>query len=272
MTFPYFRLSACILAFLTSGLLSAQCYYVPANTTNYDTVTYGFTGGSFQSYGCAPIDPTRWISGSGMSVTMTFTNPEDYPMIRVWGMNDDDVASVTVNGNAYTLNYTTATYLPKVVCGLSPGPDGVYFIGGNLVGSNTNSQGNYSYSDVMLLTTGVNTITVSGLAGAGWGFAGVSVNCQEITTSTTTSTTTTFSIFPNPATSQKNIQIVFNEILNRGTLTISDISGRTLHVFENLSGRSFEFSAGDLSRGLYFITLKNGQSSHSSLLAISAGN
>lgn len=96
--------------------------------------------------------------------------------------------------------------------------------------------------------------------------------CTSSTTTTTISTATTFSIFPNPATSHQNIQITFSEIVDKGILTISDISGRVLQVFKNISGGSFEFSAGDLSTGLYFITLKNGQSSHSSLLAISDGN
>ena len=39
--------------------------------------------GMFASYGCAPIDLTYWMSGSGMSVTVTFVAPQSQPSIRV---------------------------------------------------------------------------------------------------------------------------------------------------------------------------------------------
>ena len=71
----------------------SQCTNVPSNSTS-SNLTYTFVGGSFQSYGCAPIDPTYWMTGNGNSVTVTFTTPQDYPRFRVWGMNTDDVASV----------------------------------------------------------------------------------------------------------------------------------------------------------------------------------
>lgn len=152
------------------------CTYV-ASTATSPLLTYAFAGGSSQSFGCAPVDPTYWLAGAGGSVTITFTNAQDRPSIRVWGMNDDDIASIKVNGNAYALTASSASIAPKVTCGVSPGPDGVVFTGGNLVGANSNSAGNYSYNDVTLEKTGVDTIEVDGLAGAGWGFAGVSVGC-----------------------------------------------------------------------------------------------
>ena len=170
--FPFFIL----LAFL-SYRVDAQCHYIPTTTTSPDTLTWTFYGGTIASYGCAPIDPNYWISGHGDSVKVTFVNAQSYPTFRVWGMNTDDSATVFVNSLPYALNSSTASYDAKVVCGLSPGPDGIGFSAGNLVGVLTPFQGNYSYQDIQLNATNVTSITVKGLAGAGWGFAGVSVNC-----------------------------------------------------------------------------------------------
>lgn len=148
------------------------CEYVPTTATATNLLSYLFAGGSFQSYGCAPIDPTFWLAGSGNSATITFVATQANPSFRVWGMNTDDTASVQVNGASYPLTLSSASYADKVVCGLSPGPDGVLFADGNLIGANSPSLGNYSYQDVTLNTTGVTSITITGLTGAGWGIAG----------------------------------------------------------------------------------------------------
>ena len=137
-----------------SFVSKAQCF-ISSTVVTSPYLTYSFVGGSFQSYGCAPIDPTYWISASGKSVTIVFTTPQSNPSIRVWGMNDDDSAVVKVNGASYSLSAATATYDPKTVCGLSPGPNGVIFANGKIVGANTGVQGNYSYNNVQLLATGV---------------------------------------------------------------------------------------------------------------------
>lgn len=166
-----------LLSLLFASVMSySQCTNIPANSSS-STVTYTFSGGSFQSYGCAPIDPTYWMAGSSCSVIATFTTPQNYPKFRVWGMNTDDVASVLVNGVSYPLNASTASYDPKVVCGISPGPDGVIFSNGNFMGANTPVAGNYSYSDIQLNTTNVTSIRVNGLSGAGWGFASTLILC-----------------------------------------------------------------------------------------------
>ncbi|MDQ3338727.1 MAG: hypothetical protein M4D80_26475 [Myxococcota bacterium] len=155
------------------------CTYVAATTANPQTLSFSFAGGGFATFGCAPIDPTYWMSGAGMSVTVTFAQPQINPSVRVWGMNTDDTASFAVNGAAFTLDATSASLAPKVVCGLSPGPDGVAFVGGKLAGANTPGQGNYSYQDVTVNAVGVQTIKVTGLSGAGWGFVGASVGCAD---------------------------------------------------------------------------------------------
>lgn len=78
--------------------VNAQSIFIPSTSTSTSTLSYSFVGGSFASYGCAPIDPTRWLSGNDKSVTVTFVNPQSDPSFRVWGMNSDDIVSVKVNG------------------------------------------------------------------------------------------------------------------------------------------------------------------------------
>jgi hypothetical protein len=154
------------------------CTFVASTSTSQTVLSYTLSGGAFQSFGCAPIDPTYWLSGSGMFLRVTFVDPQARPSIRVWGMNTDDTASMMVNGAAYTLSATSASLAPKVVCGQSPGPDGVAFVGGSLTGANTPSQGNYSYQDVTIEQTAVTSIQLTGLTGQGWGIAGASIgNC-----------------------------------------------------------------------------------------------
>ena len=170
-------IAACTFLLTLEGA-QGQCNFIRADDFTNDTATFTYFGGSFASFGCAPIDPTYWISGAGMWITATFAAPKDLPKIRVWGMNDDDTASVAVNGTPYPLNALTAHYEPKVICGSSPGPDGVIFANGKLTGS---SSANYSYQDVVLDVDDVTSITVTGLAGAGWGFVGVVVDCASPT-------------------------------------------------------------------------------------------
>ena len=99
-----------IFFILTMGDLKAQCNYIASTSTAADTLTYNFSGGFFASFGCAPIDPTYWMAGSGGSITVNFVTPQSYPTFRVWGMNDDDSAYVTVNGASYPLTVASASY------------------------------------------------------------------------------------------------------------------------------------------------------------------
>ncbi|HLP29348.1 MAG TPA: hypothetical protein VK147_11965 [Candidatus Didemnitutus sp.] len=155
----------------------AQCLFIPSTSSEAEVLSYDFSGGSFEKYGCSQIDPTYWISGKGKSITFTFVEPTSYPSLRVWGMNTDDTASIRVNGESYILTASTGSYDKKVLCGTSPGTEGVQFVSGMLVGANSPSLGNYSYQDVQLKVERVSTITLTGLSGSGWGFAGVVVNC-----------------------------------------------------------------------------------------------
>jgi hypothetical protein len=159
----------------------AQCQYIAATSPSSDILTYTLSGGKFASYGCNSIDPTYWVSGStGGIITVNFETPETNPSVRVWGMNDDDSAAISVNGSYYPLTSSSASFGRKVVCGLSPGPDGVSFAKGKLVGANSNGEGNYSYQDITILQSDVSTIEITALSGNGWGFAGVSVDCPVV--------------------------------------------------------------------------------------------
>jgi hypothetical protein len=233
---------------------NAQCHYIPSTSTATETLSYSFSGGSFQSYGCAPIDPTRWLSGSGNSVTVTFVNPESYPTFRVWGMNDDDVVSVSVNSVSYPLTSSSASYDTKVVCGISPGPDGVIFSEGNLVVANSNAQGNYSYQNVQLTAINVTSITITGISGAGWGFAGVSVNCTLGTgISQLTYNEQQVLIYPNPFNYSATIQ--FNSTLVNAELNIYNLYGQKIKTINNISGDKIKIDRENLSSGIYFIHL-----------------
>jgi hypothetical protein len=243
-----------ILIAATVFTANGQCKYIPATSTQTDTLSYTFSGGSFQSYGCSPIDPTYWLSGNGNSVTVTFVNPESYPTFRVWGMNTDDVASVMVNGVSFPLNSESATYDPKVICGISPGPDGVIFLDGNLVGANTPSEGNYSYQNVQLNATDVTTMKVTGISGAGWGFAGTSVDCPFVTGIGQLHTAgQQVLIYPNPFNSSTTIQ--FKPAIINAELNIYNLYGQLVKSIHNISTDNLKINRDNLPGGVYFIRL-----------------
>ena len=147
--------------------------FVSVVSPSPETVQFELSGGSLQSYGCKPIDPSYWISGSGSVVTIIYREKQNQPTFRVWGMNTDDAAGISVNGSDYPLSISTASYTTKITCGTSPGTEGITFQEGLLVGVNTPSQGNYSYQDITLNAINVKTLTIRGLRGAGWGFCGI---------------------------------------------------------------------------------------------------
>jgi len=225
------------------------CHFIRADSPNTDTVVYTFAGGAFASFGCTPIDPTYWMSGSGMEVTATFAQPMDFPSFRVWGMNDDDGASVAVNSIAYPLDAQSAHYDPKVVCGLSPGPDGVVFTAGNLVGANTNVAGNYSYQDVVLDAVGVSSITLLGVSGAGWGFAGVSVYC---TTAVPDINLAEQGLFPNPTSGLLQLP---SERNGNTAVSIHNAQGLLVKQLRLVKGC---FDITDLTPGIYTVHFAQG--------------
>ena len=175
------------LILIISSLSFGQQTYVPADSIAPNILTYTFSGGSFQNYGCSNLDPTYWLSGSGNSFTVNFVNSQTNPSFRVWGMNDDDSAEVFVNESTYFLSLTSASYDDKVICDsilgylnpVSPGTEGVIFSSGLLVGVNSNDIGNYSYQNVTINSSNINSLTVVGASGNGWGFAGITTTTEN---------------------------------------------------------------------------------------------
>ena len=246
------KLLSSILALLIGLTAKAQCHYIPTTDAPADTLSWTFYGGSSQSYGCLPIDPTYWISGYGDSVLVTFAHPQSYPTFRVWGMNTDDSATVFVNGTAYPLDSSSASYDAKDTCGQSPGPDGIGFSAGNLVGVLTDVQGNYSYQNVQIKATNVSSITVKGLAGLGWGFAGVTIDCQSSGISQLTNTVSTL-VYPNPFSTSTTIKFISPQ--KNIELNIYNVCGQLVRTMQNISGDNIEIDRGNLPSGVYFIQL-----------------
>jgi hypothetical protein len=246
------KLLTLIITLSFSLSIKAQCFISATVVTN-PYFSYSFSGGSFQSYGCAPVDPTYWISASGKSVTIVFTTPQTNPSIRVWGMNDDDSALVKINGATYSLSASTATYDPKTVCGLSPGPNGILFANGKIVGANTGSQGNYSYNNVQILTTGVSTLMVTGTAGAGWGFAGVTIDNCVTSISEHNDSSQPITIYPNPFSSSATIQL--SDKLSNAEVNIYNSLGEKIKTLNTSKESSFTIERENLPAGVYFLRL-----------------
>lgn len=237
------------LTLLSVQNLNAQCLHHPAVSGSDTAVTYSLSGGSFQSFGCPPIDPTYWVSGFGATMTVTFTSPQAFPAFRVWGMNDDDSAAVSVNGAPYILNASTAFYDPKVVCGLSPGPDGVIFANGILVGANTNSMGNYSYQDVYILSSNVTSITVTAHSGAGWGYAGSGTDCPPLAVNENDKQYGV--LFPTLTEGKLNIR---NYNLKNTEVIVMDIAGG---IVKKCRPHSVVIDLSDFPPGIYLVTIRN---------------
>jgi len=190
----FFAIIFSSVSLFISEMAIAQCY-VSCHSSGNDTLSW-VTNCNLASFGCLPIDPTFWLAGNVSHVTVKFAYAQTNPSIRVWGMNTDDSASVLVNGSSYSLNSTSASYNEKVVCGLSPGPDGIIFANGKVTGANTPTEGNYSYQDLTINTSGIDSITITSVSGAGWGVAGASVDCKNV--GIAGGGANEFSLYPNP--------------------------------------------------------------------------
>jgi len=237
--------------------IQGQYLYIPVDSAASDILSINFSGGSLQNYGCEGLDPTFWIAGSGISATVTFVNLQDYPSFRVWGMNDDDSAAVSVNGVSYPLSSSSASYDEKVICNVigSPGLDGVLFSGGLLVGANNNELGNYSHQNITLNQTNITSITIYGVAGAGWGFAGVSV---ETLTSINSYENEVIDIFPNPVDNVVNIKGLNDDSVI--DITVLNLVGQLVYEQRFDHAKSLEIDLSELSAGTYFIVLKRNSS------------
>jgi hypothetical protein len=244
--------------------ISAQTY-IPVTNPDPAYLTYTFQGGSFESYGCSGVDPAFWLSENGISLTVNFVNPEQNPSVRVWGMNDDDTAAFMVNGSTYPLNSSSAYYDPKVICNAigSPGPDGVLFSEGILVGANSNSQGNYSYQDVTIIGEAVTSITVTGLSGLGWGIGGVTVDNPLGIDSIMPKSV--IEIFPNPTNG--NFTIELGKEYKDITIQISNILGQIISSEEYASAKTIQKEITGPA-GVYFVEVNTAREGSNTLRVV----
>ncbi|MBK8339831.1 MAG: T9SS type A sorting domain-containing protein [Flavobacteriales bacterium] len=123
------------------------------------------------------------------------------------------------------------------------------FISGNVVGANTNVEGNYSYQDVILDMVGANSITITGLAGAGWGFAGVSVYCA---TAVPDISVQEQGLFPNPTSGIVQLTRPTN-----GTIAVS-IHNAQGRLVKQLSAIDRSIDLSDLAPGVYTVRFEQG--------------
>ncbi len=240
--------------------ISAQTY-IPVTNPNPAILNYSFQDGSFESFGCAGLDPAFWFSENGISMTVNFVKPEQNPSVRVWGMNTDDTAQFMVNGEAYPLNTSTASYDPKVICNAigSPGPDGVLFSNGLLAGSNTNNQGNYSYQNVTIIGDKINSITVIGLSGLGWGIGGVTVD--NILAVYNNDLKAAVEVFPNPTNG--NFTIDLGKEYSNITVEIVTILGQVISSEKFAFAEKIEQQV-NTSAGMYFLNVSTAEGAFNS--------
>lgn len=250
-------LSLCISATLFHVYARGQSIYIPSDSTANSILTYTFSGGSFESYGCADLDPTFWLSGNGDTVSINFVNPQNNPAIRVWGMNDDDSAKIIVNSIDYPLLSANASYDDKKICNNilgSPGPDGVLFSFGLLVGANSNFLGNYSYQNVTLLNSNVKSISIVGQSGDGWGFAGVTISNPFSSTNLNQKSAESINIFPNPADDILNIALEKNDLTV--DIEVLNLLGESVLKKENCVSKNFALDVSKLAKGAYIVSFR----------------
>jgi hypothetical protein len=197
------------------------------------------------------------MSGGGDSAKITFVNPQSYPSLRVWGMNTDDSANVLVNGTAYYLDSQSASYDEKVICNVigSPGSEGIEFISGSVVGVNGGALANYSYQNIIINEENVNTLTITGIAGAGWGFGGVTINNTIASINQLQQENSLIEVYPNPSNDKLYIRIPpLNSIYE---LEVISQLGITVSYKTNIPKDIVELDISNLSKGSYIILLRS---------------
>ena len=67
-----------------------------------------------------------------------------------------------------------------------------------------------------------------------------------------------FKIFPNPASNSINLS--FEKNLEKANLKVISILGQTIFEKQNLSGNNFSFDVSNVSKGVYILEIKEGNS------------
>jgi hypothetical protein len=78
---------------------------------------------------------------------------------------------------------------------------------------------------------------------------------QSLGIKNNTSNENTYTLYPNPSTGELNI--LFNQQLNAGSIRIIGIMGQTILEKNNLTGREFSFSIENKASGVYFIEIND---------------
>lgn len=76
-------------------------------------------------------------------------------------------------------------------------------------------------------------------------------------------------VYPNPATSEQEVYLEFNETLRKAEIVISDLSGRAIRTYHDINGTSFSFSPSGIPSGLYLVSVNIKGIVQTSLLSIS---
>ena len=65
----------------------------------------------------------------------------------------------------------------------------------------------------------------------------------------------TVSVYPNPTTG--SVSLNFGEVLNAGSVIITDITGKQVYVLENLNTQTLSIDVNHFSNGVYFVKIQN---------------
>lgn len=83
--------------------------------------------------------------------------------------------------------------------------------------------------------------------------SGIYKYTRNVETSVEDDLSKSISIYPNPATDQKQVTIASSELIN--TITFTDISGNKIVDYPQVNSYSYQLSVDNLAKGVYFITV-----------------
>ncbi len=175
--------------FLTTNAANAQLQ----NTTEPGFLVYktlGATGsaslpnGNFSwshtspefntSFGCPIYDPVDWFRNSGLSATYTFNTPVNDIGFLLWGSDNLDSVSVTIDGNVVptSLSLAVTNCCPNGFTQCTANPSSFYTVSGNVVTAGVDVHGG-DLGIIVSNNTPYTSITLTSNSGSGWGLVGL---------------------------------------------------------------------------------------------------
>jgi alpha-tubulin suppressor-like RCC1 family protein len=151
--------------------------YNSVNTGTIGAVTYTFTGGASQAtYNEVAAKPTYF--GAATKLALTSATPFSYPVIRIDGVNSDDIIKVIVNGVAYPLDATSASLSPEVTLtaagSINTPVEMSFTASGYLTALVTAAAGNFAYQDLTINATNITSLSIETVSAVGWGISNFS--------------------------------------------------------------------------------------------------